>query len=196
MFGCIVAGRMVQTDMQVVSPTHSLFLLPDAATVRHIVVFLTGARAFDAGLGAAVHYNSTEGEALGRPWRPLGFLSNEKGSAVFRLQDLAATEGTIKIGLSIEPLAGLAEAPADCSRALAVVPAGRAPACDPVAIAQRVGESLFNYVVSFAEGAAAAAARDPSAAVIPVDLVQRWFATFIRRIQSDASFLSRPSAAA
>ena len=42
MFGCCVAGRLLQTNLQQVDETHALFELPSASTINHVCVFLLG----------------------------------------------------------------------------------------------------------------------------------------------------------
>lgn len=42
MFGCCVAGRLLQTDLQQVDETHALFEIPAAEKVNHVCVFLLG----------------------------------------------------------------------------------------------------------------------------------------------------------
>ena len=42
MFGCCVAGRLLQTNLQQLDATHALFELPHAAAINHICVFLLG----------------------------------------------------------------------------------------------------------------------------------------------------------
>jgi hypothetical protein len=42
MFGCVVAGRLLQTNLQQVNETHALFELPAASAINHISVFLLG----------------------------------------------------------------------------------------------------------------------------------------------------------
>ncbi|EIW80006.1 DUF775-domain-containing protein, partial [Coniophora puteana RWD-64-598 SS2] len=56
MFGCCVAGRLLQTDLQQVDETHALFELPAASTINHISVFLLGTVPFPDGYGATVHF--------------------------------------------------------------------------------------------------------------------------------------------
>ncbi|KAG0372539.1 hypothetical protein BGX24_000127 [Mortierella sp. AD032] len=81
MFGCIVAGRLVQTNLQQVDVNKFTFQLDDAEAINHIVVFLLGTMPFQQGSAATVHLlwpNKT--------WQLLGMLSNEKASAIFRLK--------------------------------------------------------------------------------------------------------------
>ena len=42
MFGCCVAGRLLQTNLQQIDETHAIFELPNAETINHICVFLLG----------------------------------------------------------------------------------------------------------------------------------------------------------
>ena len=42
MFGCVVAGRIVHTNLQQVDETHAYFELPNASTINHLCVFLLG----------------------------------------------------------------------------------------------------------------------------------------------------------
>ena len=42
MFGLIVAGRLVSTNWEQISPTNLVSEIPAADTVNHLVVFLTG----------------------------------------------------------------------------------------------------------------------------------------------------------
>lgn len=57
MFGCCVAGRLLQTNLQQVDETHALFELPAASTINHVCVFLLGTIPFPDGYGAAVHFH-------------------------------------------------------------------------------------------------------------------------------------------
>jgi hypothetical protein len=69
MFGCIVAGRLIQTNIQQVDVNKYIFELPDAATINHIVVFLLGTIPFDPGYAATVHFLWPGGE---NGWKLLG----------------------------------------------------------------------------------------------------------------------------
>ncbi|KAJ1553651.1 Coiled-coil domain-containing protein 81, partial [Cladochytrium tenue] len=84
MFGCIVAGRLVQTNMQQVDATKYIFELPDARSINHIVVFMTGTQPFPDGFGATVYFLWPNPDST-PTWQLLGLLSNEKPSAVFKL---------------------------------------------------------------------------------------------------------------
>ena len=45
MFGCLVAGRLPQTNLQQIDETRAVFEIPAATTVNHICVFLLGSGA-------------------------------------------------------------------------------------------------------------------------------------------------------
>ncbi|RHZ66985.1 hypothetical protein Glove_303g55 [Diversispora epigaea] len=83
MFGCIVAGRLIQTNLQQVDVNKYIFEIPEAITINHIVVFLLGTIPFEPGYAASVHFLWPGGE---QGWKLLGMLSNEKPSAIFRLR--------------------------------------------------------------------------------------------------------------
>ena len=55
----------------------------------------------------------------------------------------------------------------------------------PLTMAQRMGESLFNYITSFSRSAAEVAQIESDAAVVPVKAVQEWFNALIRRATTD-----------
>ncbi|TEB30602.1 DUF775-domain-containing protein, partial [Coprinellus micaceus] len=56
MFGCVVAGRPVLTNLNQIDDTHAYFSLEHASTINHITIFLTGAVPFPPGYGATVHF--------------------------------------------------------------------------------------------------------------------------------------------
>jgi len=60
--------------------------VPDADNVNHVVVFMTGAQAFPCGLGGAVYFSWPA--ASGPAWYFLGFLTNDKPSAIFKVAGL------------------------------------------------------------------------------------------------------------
>ncbi|KAF9921515.1 hypothetical protein FBU30_008413 [Linnemannia zychae] len=93
MFGCIVAGRLVQTNLQQVDVNKFTFQLDDAEAINHIVVFLLGTIPFTYGTAATVHFLWPN-----KPWQLLGMLSNEKPSAIFRLKSNGSKSTTTATG--------------------------------------------------------------------------------------------------
>ncbi|XP_067259817.1 protein Hikeshi isoform X2 [Chanodichthys erythropterus] len=123
MFGCLVAGRLVQTDAQQVASDKFVFNLPDCENVNHVVVFMLGTVPFPAGMGGAVYFSFPD-PAVGQVWQLLGFITNDKPSAIFKISGLKAGEGgahpfgmmtvpqapsVAQVGVSIESLDLLAQ---------------------------------------------------------------------------------------
>ncbi|KAJ7726956.1 hypothetical protein B0H16DRAFT_262533 [Mycena metata] len=216
MFGCCVAGRLLQTNLQQVDETHALFELPAAGTINHVCVFLLGTVPFPDGFGCTVHFYWP-----GRGFQLLGMLSNDKPSAIFRLRgtftpasatsnthsafsgseaamamqqdpqsQLQAEQITAILGLSIEPLA-------DIAAQLAALPnmgagggavALAKPAPDPTLLAERVVKNLFNYVSGFTGGGAGVGAD----VAVPMGLIVRWYESFVGKVRNGGiGFLER-----
>ncbi|KAJ3214655.1 hypothetical protein HDU81_001655, partial [Chytriomyces hyalinus] len=70
-------------NKQTVDQTKYVFELHDAKAINHIVVFLTGVP-FPQGYGATVHF-LWPNPSSAPTWQLLGYLSNDKPSAVFKL---------------------------------------------------------------------------------------------------------------
>ncbi|KAJ2766167.1 hypothetical protein IWQ57_004482, partial [Coemansia nantahalensis] len=152
MFGCIVAGRLVQTNLRQVDVNKYVFELPEVHSINHIVVFLLGTVAFEPGCAATVHLLWPS-----REWQCLGALSNDKPSAIFRLRAAAGAQpappgASAELGISIEPIQAVEQQVPPPSQAL--VPAAQAPGALPLQAARRLAEralqSLYDYATSFA----------------------------------------------
>ncbi|KAH9941553.1 DUF775-domain-containing protein [Amylocystis lapponica] len=201
MFGCLVAGRLLQTNLQQVDETHALFELPAASTINHICVFLLGTVPFPDGYGATVHFHWP-----GRGFQLLGMLSNDKPSAIFRLRgtfsahpshpaafaggaappDAAAASADVTaiLGLAIAPLAQVAQQVA----ALPSAVARRADAAgDATLLAERIVKHLFNYVSGFVGGAGVV----PDS-MVPMGIIARWYEVFVGKVRNaGVGFLER-----
>ncbi|KAG5644836.1 hypothetical protein DXG03_007563 [Asterophora parasitica] len=201
MFGCCVAGRLLQTNLQQVDETHAYFELPNASTMNHLTVFLLGTVPFPDGYGATVHFYWP-----GKGFQVLGMLSNEKPSAIFRLRgsfiqssassathtafssaSIADTSAdvTAVLGLAIEPLAQiqaqLAQLPSTVAK-----PAGPTP--DPTLLAERIVKNLFNYVSGFVEGSGGVT---PELSV-PMNIIVKWYESFMNKMRvGGVGFLER-----
>ncbi|KAG9313741.1 hypothetical protein JVU11DRAFT_6096 [Chiua virens] len=172
MFGCCVAGRLLQTNLQQVDETHALFEIPAAEKVNHVCVFLLGTIPFPEGYGATVHFFWP-----GRGSRVLGMLSNEKPSAVFRLRSNFASgsnpvsgmgtpsafisavstttgEVTATLGFAVEPLeivaAQMAALPTTTLNAeTTTVGSALTRQVDTGVLADRIARHLLNYISGF-----------------------------------------------
>lgn len=67
-FGCIVAGRALQTNLQQLTADKFKFDIEDAVSVNHFVVFVTAA--LPDGVGVAVYCAFSDAD-----WSFLGFLN-------------------------------------------------------------------------------------------------------------------------
>lgn len=79
----------VQTDAQQVASDKFVFNLPDCENVNHVVVFMLGTVPFPAGMGGAVYFSFPD-PAVGQVWQLLGFITNDKPSAIFKISGLKA----------------------------------------------------------------------------------------------------------
>ncbi|KAF8895910.1 hypothetical protein CPB84DRAFT_1731688 [Gymnopilus junonius] len=198
MFGCLVAGRLLQTNLTQVDDTHAYFELPNASTINHLCVFLTDP--FPEGYGAAVHFFWP-----GKGFQLLGMLSNEKPSAIFRLrgtysgetfsaaQNRFSTFSTVQtpgqqdvtaiLGLSIEPLAQIQ---AQLQSLPSSVVSGLDLSRDPTKLAERIVKHLFNFISGFTSGPLS-----PDVAV-PMGIIAKWYEMFLSKVRAGGiGFLER-----
>ncbi|KAJ2614891.1 hypothetical protein H4S08_001493 [Coemansia sp. RSA 1365] len=198
MFGCIVAGRLVQTNLQQVDVNKYVFELPEAHSINHIVVFLLGTIPFEPGYAATVHLLWPN-----KDWQMLGALSNDKPSAIFRLKstidpnDANSTNGTIaELGISIEPVQVVEQQvnqQAQPGSALTLATSTASPnSTMPLQAAKQFAEhalqNLYDYVTSFATQPNASMGLFGSGAavqVLPVKVFDEWYNTFLHKLQRD-----------
>jgi len=195
MFGCIVAGRLIQTNLHLVDETHAVFELPSASTINHICVFLLGQVPFPEGYGATVHLHWP-----GKGFQLLGEISNDKPSAIFRLrgtysahpththaafshsgasQDNPSSEDvTAILGISIEPLVDIQRQMSSLSSSLVRVEPQNTPAQSPVALAEKIARHLFNYLSSFAD------AHGTPVNNAQLNAVTRWYESFLAKLRA------------
>ncbi|KAL7275653.1 hypothetical protein RUND412_001386 [Rhizina undulata] len=182
MFGAICAGRMVQTNLEPVSPTQFIFHIPLLPThpINHLVVFLLPDTVLPPNHSATVHIQFPN-----QPFKLLGAISTDKPSAIFRLKDAAtqdtAVTGELILGISVEPnesvLAQLATLPKSTANG-----AGAGLNGEKVALlAKRIIGNAFNYLSSFAD----------AENKVPMKAFQQWWAKFEKRLEHDPSFLER-----
>ncbi|KAF8874837.1 DUF775-domain-containing protein [Infundibulicybe gibba] len=198
MFGCCVAGRLLQTNLQQVDETHAMFELQNASTINHVCVFLLGTIPFPDGYGATVHLFWP-----GKGFQLLGMLSNEKPSAIFRLRgtfvpinDMSSTHSkfssmssmeqdvsvdvTAILGFALEPLphiqsqiSGLPKPVQDISK-------------DPAVLADRIVKHLFNYISGFVGGGVT------PEVTVPMSVIGKWYDSFMAKVRAGGTgFLER-----
>lgn len=196
MFGCLVSGRLVQTDAQQVGPTQFVFNLLDVESIHHVVIFLTGVTPFPDGMGGAVYYcyPTPEGPAS----QLLGFIANTKPSAIFKLAKVKPEERVqnpfsmnsmetvptgAQIGISIEPLNQLAQQ-------TPVANATPSTLNSFVEYTQKMLDNFFNFASSFAI-TQAQMTPNPSESFVPLSVVQKWYDNYQRKMKNDPNFWKR-----
>lgn len=191
--GVIVSGRLVQTDFQQISDAQFLINIPEADNVNHVVVFLTGTTPFPEGMAGAVYFSWPDPNAP-PAWQFLGYISNSKPSAIFKISQLKKLEEMpnsssvnvfganlpishiAQIGLSIEPEGNLMQ---------------QTPATTTTdtyyQFGQKMVENFFNFVSSFSV-TQSQMVPNPNETFVPLSTVQTWFTNFQRRLQQNPSF--------
>ncbi|KAL0128372.1 hypothetical protein PUN28_003574 [Cardiocondyla obscurior] len=193
MLGIIVAGRFVQTDFQQVGENQFLITIPDADNINHIVVFLTGTISFPDGTGGAVYFSWPDPNAPPN-WQFLGYISNSKPSAIFKILNLKKNHefensnlgifgiGKIshfaQIGVSVEPLAII-------EQQVTAVTASTTNSF--MEFVQKMLTSFVNYVTSFTV-TQAQMTPNPTENFVPLSTLQGWYETFERRLQQNPNF--------
>lgn len=194
MFGCLVAGRLVQTDSQQVANDKFIFNLPDYENVNHVVVFMLGTVPFPTGMGGAVYFSFPDPN-VGQVWQLLGFITNEKPSAIFKISGLKAGEGGVhpfgmmsapqapsvaQVGVSIEALDQLAQQTPAATATVSTLDTF-------TQFTQKMLESLYNFTSSFAVPQSQMTP-NPSEMFIPASSVLKWYENFQRRMQQNPYF--------
>ncbi|KAI0267396.1 DUF775-domain-containing protein [Gloeopeniophorella convolvens] len=200
MFGCCVAGRPLQTNLEQIDDTKAAFQLPQAESINHVCVFLLGTVAFPDGYGATVHFFWP-----GKGFQLLGMLSNEKPSAIFRLRGSFMSQSSLSqaafsnpapsandtgvmavLGISIEPLLQIMEQVGSLQSSVSK-PAPALP--EPTLLAEKIVKNLFNYVSGFVSGSGASFGPD---SVVPMNLIARWYDNFMSKTRAvGIQFLDR-----
>ncbi|EPZ32492.1 DUF775-domain-containing protein [Rozella allomycis CSF55] len=178
MFACLVSGRLVDAQPQVVDPTHYIFNLPNAHLIHHIAVFLTGVQPLPPNTFATIYFRTDPFNESS--WKMLGYIGNEKPSAIFRLK-LPENLEILTVGISIEPAETVAHQ---------VIPfnEGKNDRNTLINGVQRLAENFFNYALSFESKRNQG---DPNETVMPIKAVKEWFESTMNKLKNDANFLKK-----
>ncbi|WWC60059.1 uncharacterized protein I303_102622 [Kwoniella dejecticola CBS 10117] len=194
MFGAIVAGRLVQTNLQQIDETHFVFPLEQPYEINHLTVFLLGTIPFPEGYGASVHFAWPGAEYI-----PLGVLTNNKPSSIYRLRPHLPPNAPInqpsppaQLGIEIAPLSQPESIAAQLAGQGDAAGSGKGgeivKKVEVGKVAEKVVKNLFNYLHSFG-GEVKLTPETP----IPLSVFQQWYTNFTRKIENDkgAAFLDR-----
>eukprot|EP01112_Ceratiomyxa_fruticulosa_P013394 TRINITY_DN3769_c0_g2_i1.p1 TRINITY_DN3769_c0_g2~~TRINITY_DN3769_c0_g2_i1.p1 ORF type:complete len:210 (-),score=47.48 TRINITY_DN3769_c0_g2_i1:316-945(-) len=207
MFGILVAGRLVQTTMTQVDTMRYVFSIDDAQSINHLVVFMLGTVPFPEGFGGSIYF----GWPPYTQWQFLGYITNNKPSAVFRLKNKSGQGGGIdvqmdqqapkvvaQVGISIEPMANIESQ----SQSQAIVTAQTSAVstiqiADMLEFSQRLLKNFVNYALSFTTTVTVPSSSSFSGStqqsVVPTTVVEKWFESFSRKLQNDPFFWKKDS---
>ncbi|XP_050306034.1 protein OPI10 homolog [Anthonomus grandis grandis] len=190
MFGIIVSGRPVQTEFHQINERQCVSTIADADNINHIVVFLTGSIPFPEGTAGQVFFSWPDPNAPPN-WQLLGYISNEKPSAIYKVSNLKKLDEmgdysnmmfgqshivhNAQIGISIEPISNIQEVPS---------PEGTEV---QVSFAQKMLKSFMDYVLSYTI-TQTNMVPDPTAIYVPLATVQNWYTNFERRLALHPNF--------
>jgi len=170
MFGILVAGNLVQTDGQVVNENQMVFNLPDQVP-KSVAVFLTGQRALDPNMAASAYLVGDN------EWAFLGYITNAKPSAIFKIRDLMP--GQWKIGIQLEPINAANQRTTDDLI--------KRDAQEIQTFTEKMCNNLYNYITSFKSANNSMAGNNS----ISMDLFERWFQNFQKKLKDDPHFWKR-----
>lgn len=182
-------------------PNTFLLGLEQADTVHHVVVFLTGQVYFSEGHGGSIYIgwpSPVTVEGGGVSWQLLGYISNQKPSAIFKLVKVKADMvlnpfsldlmDTVthhqpthaQIGIMVEPLAEIVQKIPATNTEVSTVDSF-------TEFSQKMLENFFNYASSFSV-IPSTDAMDPSGSYVPMRVLQHWYSNFQRRLQANPHF--------
>ena len=191
-------SHQVNTSVQEAGPNQFYLTLEQVESINHVVVFLTGQVPFSEGFGGAIYFGLSAPDG-GVSWQLLGFITNSKPSAIFKITNIKPTgvdqspfgqammeslgqisSTTALIGISVEPLSQLVQqTPSSHTQASTV---------DSLTeFSQKMLENFFNYASSFAV-VPAQGPMNMTDNYVPLGVVQHWYENFQRKLQANPSF--------
>ena len=187
----------VNTEVQQVDANTYVLALEHVDSINHVVVFLTGQVPFSPEFGGAIYFGWPTPES-GISWQFLGYISNDKPSAIFKIAKVKSTEMLVN-PFSQQLMATLTQSPTNAQIGILVEPLAtisqKASTLDTEAskvdnfteFAQKMLENFFNYASSFAVSPGQGVL-PPTATYVPINTLQNWYANFQRRLQANPNF--------
>lgn len=169
MFAVVVDGLLVNTSFTQVEQykyTIDVPVMADSKAAIKLCIFLTGQTPLPDGAAAAIH-SAWSPEFT---FTPSSFLSNQKPSTIFTLTPPIGGNLILRLGLSIEQ-----DASVITQQKYKVANEGHE-------VAKKVAQHFHNYVSSFPQAATQG---------VPLALLDKWFANFEQKLQSNPHFLDR-----
>ncbi|KAF5273391.1 hypothetical protein FQA39_LY07408, partial [Lamprigera yunnana] len=155
----------------------------DADNINHVVVFLTGAVPFPEGTAGQVFFSWPD---LNAPpnWQLLGYISNSKPSAIYRISTLKKLD---EMGDLMNTNTFGQQAICHNAQIGISIAAQSAEPNSYVNFAQKMLQSFMNYALSYSINQAHMVP-DPSATYVPLSTVQNWYTNFERRLTHNPNF--------
>lgn len=202
----------MDTNFQQVGTNKFLVTIPNADSLNHVVLFLTGIIQLPPDLASCIFFSLPDPNAS-PTWHYLGYLTNEKPSAIYRLSNLTQSKhnsnGTIgiqpadssgmvfnfqqapvvhvaQIGISIEPIASVTQ----------MVPVVESTAPKTSTLTEFINKTvgnLYNYCSSFGRPASEISNMCPltgskDSLFVPLSTIQTWYENYTRRLSNDQNF--------
>lgn len=178
-----------------------------------MVVFLTGLAPLPPGAAASIYFSLPDPSAP-PTWHYLGFLTNEKPSAIYKISNISlaqqrevgANPGALangqlsfnytqapvhhlaQIGISLEPIESVVQ----------MVPAVDTTASNVTSFTEFINKTvgnLFNYCSSFSRSASDLMGNPfqsgnppTSTQYVPLTTIQTWYENYTRRLSNDQNF--------
>ena len=190
----------MNTNVEQVDSNTFVLALEQVDSINHVVVFLTGQVPFTPDFGGAIYFGWPSPESGGVSWQFLGYISNDKPSAIFKLAKVKPSEmhanpfsqplmdtlvnmkslTNAQIGILVEPLI-------EISQKTAAQDTEASKVDNFMEFAQKMVENLFNYASSFAVSPLQGTMQ-PTTNYVPIDTLQTWYTNFQRRLQTNPNF--------
>ena len=195
------ATPQVNTNVQQANENTFLLTLDHVESINHIVVFLTGQLPFSEGFGGSIYigWPGPDGTIDGVSWQLLGYITNDKPSAIFKIARIKPIEAPLNpfsgpmsalstnmlasqalIGISVEPLSEIAQKTPSANTEASTV-------SQFAEFSQKMLENLFNYASSFAVDPKQGGL-SPSETYIPASALRQWYENFQRKLRADPKF--------
>ncbi|RZF43031.1 hypothetical protein LSTR_LSTR001209 [Laodelphax striatellus] len=198
MFAILVSGRLVQTEFQQVGEKQFLITIPEADDINHVAVFMTGTLPFPEGMSGLVYFSWPDPDAPPN-WQPLGYISNTKPSAIFKISNLKTkSEKELErhgfIGFSQNKISHFAQIGISIETHDVVLQQidlldKHTPNAQPtfMEFSKKMLDSFLNFSSSFAV-TQAQMVPNPTETYFPLSALQTWFQNFERRLEINPYF--------
>lgn len=187
LFGIALPGQPVITEVKAVDSTRWTVVLEQVPST-FMVFLLCDPQSLPAGFGIGV-YIARQGEGL---FQYIGQLSQQRPSSLFNLPACYMTtdraSSLLVLGLSLESMTELSNLGDTQHQPLA-----QAEAVTRVAVAERVLQDLYNFLVSYARCVGPSQTietpnTEAEYIVLPASFVNKWRERVQKKVQKDATF--------